>query len=253
MSLNARSVVLSTLLGTEPPRMSVDRLLRVTDLFELSRGAVRTALTRMVARGEVVTDGSGGYSLAGALLDRQARQRQSRGADQMEWSGAWRMAIVTADSRSAGERAELRQAMARLRLAEQREGVWLRPDNLPADRLPDTKSVVDAQCVWCSAHPELDDAELASALWDLDGWWHRAAELRRLMGGLVERLEATDTSALAEGFVVSADVLRHFQADPLLPRELVGREWPGARLRADYDRYDRAYRRVLREWFDAES
>jgi len=44
-------------------------------------------------------------------------------------------------------------------------------------------------------------------------------------------------------------VLRLFNADPLLPRELLPRRWPGDALRADYDRYDAAYRNVLGDWF----
>ena len=60
-----------------------------------------------------------------------------------------------------------------------------------------------------------------------------------------------DTRALAPGFVMSAAVLRHFQADPLLPSELLPARWPGAALRDEYDRFDAAYRAVLREWFRA--
>ena len=65
----------------------------------------------------------------------------------------------------------------------------------------------------------------------------------------MEPLERGDTSALADGFVVSAAVLRHFQADPLLPEELLPRGWPGTALREEYDRFDAAYRAVLRNWF----
>ena len=46
--LDARSVVLSTLLGTDPPRMPVARLVRAGEIFGLRPGTVRTALTRMV-------------------------------------------------------------------------------------------------------------------------------------------------------------------------------------------------------------
>ena len=231
-TLNARSVVLSTLLGTDPPRLPVSRLLRATDLFGLSQGTVRTALTRMVQ-----------------LLARQDRQRRSRVGERLEWPGHWRVAIVTADRRSPPDRLALRAGMGALRLAEQREGVWLRPDNLPHGDQDAAQSLVDSQCFWYRAHPHTDDAQLAAALWDLDGWSARATALRRSMHGLLRRLEAGDTSALAEGFVVSAEVLRLFQADPLLPDELVGRRWPGARLRADYGQYDRTYRRLLRQWF----
>jgi phenylacetic acid degradation operon negative regulatory protein len=62
-------------------------------------------------------------------------------------------------------------------------------------------------------------------------------------------LEAGAHEPLADGFVLSADVLRHLQADPLLPDALLPAGWPGAALRADYDRYDAAYRAVLRAWF----
>ena len=53
---------------------------------------------------------------------------------------------------------------------------------------------------------------------------------------------------LAPGFVLSAAVLRHLQADPLLPSELLGRSWPGDRLRRSYDDWDHRYREVLAEW-----
>jgi phenylacetic acid degradation operon negative regulatory protein len=48
--------------------------------------------------------------------------------------------------------------------------------------------------------------------------------------------------------VLSAAVLRHLQADPLLPGELLPRRWPGAELRALYDDFDAAYRAVLADW-----
>lgn len=250
--LNARSVVLSTLLGTDPPEMAVRNLLRVTGLFELSPGTVRTALTRMVQRGELTTDGSGRYRLAGALLARQRRQQQSRAASRVPWSGAWHLAVVTGPARSAAERAAFRGAMRTLRYGELREGTWLRPDNLPADRSPAARDTVAAHCDWFRAHPGSDDAELAGRLWPLGEWAHAATTLRRQMAPLARRLERGDTSALAEGFVVSAAVLRHFQADPLLPDELLPRSWPGAALRRDYRSYDDAYRRLLAGWLMSE-
>jgi phenylacetic acid degradation operon negative regulatory protein len=90
--------------------------------------------------------------------------------------------------------------------------------------------------------PDDDPATLAAELWDLEGWAAGAEELRR-------RLAAADPAELADGFVLSADVLRHLQADPLLPAELLPPDWPGAALRAEYDRFDAAYRAVLGDWF----
>lgn len=253
--LTARSVVASTLLGTDPPRLPVAFLVRTGALFGLAEGTVRTALSRMVAAGEASTEGDGRYMLTGALAERQARQRRSRSALTVEWSGRWRMAVVAAGARSAGERAELRRSMGRLRMAELRDGVWLRPDNL--DRTDPTwqSDVVEQQCRWFTVEPHLTldrgDAGLAAELWDLSAWAATADALRREMHELVARLESGDTDALAAGFVVSAAVLRHFVADPLLPRELLPRRWPGDALRADYDRYDTAYRGVLARWNEA--
>ena len=59
-------------------------------------------------------------------------------------TGRWRSS--TEARRSVAARAELRQAMGALRLAELREGVWLRPDNLDGGWADAARAVVDAQC-----------------------------------------------------------------------------------------------------------
>ena len=246
--LTARSVLASTLLGTDPPTLPVHRLVRIAAVFGLTEGTVRTALSRMAAAGEVTRSDDGRYSLAGPLVERRARQEGGRSARTLEWSGRWRQAVVEPGGRAAPERAQLRRAMERLRLGELRDGVWLRPDNLDPDRLPDARAVVAAPCRWFHVHPD-DDARLAGDLWDLAGWAERATALRRAMARRIGGLEDGDATELAPGFVLSAAVLRLFNADPLLPRELLPRRWPGDALRADYDRYDAAYRAVLADWF----
>ena len=45
-------------------------------------------------------------------------------------------------------------------------------------------------------------------------------------------------------------MLRHLLADPLLPSELLPADWPAARLRAEYDRYDRAFKERWRREID---
>lgn len=245
--LSARSVLASTLLGTRPPRMPVQQLVRAGALFGMEEGAIRTALSRMVRAGEATRSADGHYELAGALVDRQRRQEASRSAATVEWSGAWRQAVVDPGGRSAADRAALRRSMERLGLGELRDGIWLRPDNLPADRSAADRAVVDPFTRWFSVHPDREE-DLAGSLWDLQRWSSTAVALRRQMARLVVRLDADDVEALAPGFVLSAAVLRHFNADPLLPRELSDRRWPGDALRADYERYDVEYKRLLRSW-----
>ena len=244
-TLTARSVVASTLLGTDPPRLPGQLLVRAAELFGISEGTTRVALSRMVAANELVAD-DGQYELTGRLLERQARQATSRRAATRKWRGQWLTAVVTAERRPAAERAALRTTLTRARLGELREGVWLRPDNLDGGR------PAVANCTWLRSaldDPALEDDALAARLWDLTGWAAEARRLQREMAATVGDLDAGDTAALAPGFVLSATVLRHFNADPLLPPELEPPRWPGADLRRDYDRFDAAYRRVLRAWF----
>jgi phenylacetic acid degradation operon negative regulatory protein len=85
--------------------------------------------------------------------------------------------VITAGPRGAAERTALRRATVELRLAEQREGVWIRPDNLPHDRSPAARRIIDAQVAWSTTWPDRDGAELAAELWDLDGWSSRATQL----------------------------------------------------------------------------
>ncbi len=215
-------------------------------LFGIAGGTVRVAISRMVKDGELEPDGDG-YRLSGALLDRQARQDRSRAGRTRRWRGTWRTAVVVADARSSTERAELRNSMAALRLAELREGVWLRPDNLPSDPQSAAGAVVDAQCRWLSSRID-DPTGLAAELWDLDGWADHAERLSADLDVLLPRLEAGDTTVLGDGFVLAAAVLRHFQADPLLPTELLPSSWPGEDLRRRYDRYDAAFTTTIRGW-----
>jgi phenylacetic acid degradation operon negative regulatory protein len=247
--LTARSVLLSTLLGTTPPVLPARVLVRAGELFGISEGSVRTALSRMAAGGEVRPE-DGSYRLAGRLLERQARQQASRAARTTAWRPAanrWRFAFVVGDRRTAADRADLRAVMRAVRMAELREGVWLRPDNLAWTPPP----AVAAQCLTAVGRPDTDPTDLARLLWDLDGWADDAAELRKELAASSGAVKAGDAAALAPGFVLSAAVLRHFQADPLLPAALLPPGWPGDRLRAEYADWDRAYRALLRIWLQA--
>jgi phenylacetic acid degradation operon negative regulatory protein len=228
--LTARSAVLSTLLGAHPPRLPARSLVRVGELFGIAEGTIRVALSRMVAAGDL-TQVNGDYQLTRRLRDRQARQDQSRSPSTIPWSGEWEIAVVTAARRSPAERLAFRTAMTELRLAELREGTWLRPANLVRKR----PELVAEQCTFLTGRPESD---LTGTLWDLPGWAARARELESALD------EATD---LASTFILAAAVLRHFLADPLLPPELLPDDWPGTRLRTRYEDFDKHFVSTLRK------
>lgn len=245
--LTARSVLASTLLGVSPPELPTRSLVATAELLGIAPGTARVAMSRMVASGELEATADG-YRLVGERLRaRQSRQTLSRQGTPDDWSGWWQVAIVTVEGRPAGERAELRDAMAGLRYGELREGVWLRPDNLPIGVLPDADALVATQCTVLASRPD-EPAALAARLWDLDGWAARATDLQRDLDRMGPPLDRHDHTALAEGFVVSASVLRHLQADPLLPPELLPPLWPGSALRRSHEHYDRSFKATLRAW-----
>jgi phenylacetic acid degradation operon negative regulatory protein len=231
--LTARSVVLSTLLGYHPPALPVSALVRVGGLFGIAERTTRVALTRLAADGDVVAD-NGVYRLTERLLRRQAQQDEASSPRLKEWTGAWEMAIITAPARPLAERVALRKSMAGFRLAELREGVWIRPDNL----LRPLDGPIAGQCaVFEGRYP--DPAALAGSLWDLPAW---AGEARRLCA------ELAGTSSLTGGFMVIAEAVRHLRSDPCLPPDLLPAPWPAPDLRDRFTEFRSAYAHRLRTY-----
>ena len=247
--LTARSVIASTLLGVDPPWLPTLALVRSGELFGLSAGATRTALSRMVAAGEAVPDGDG-HRLAGALLARHGRQRVARASTPARaWDGTWVLAVVTERGRRADERARFRIAAERLRLVEWREGVWARPANLDlrADD-GDAHARVSAHASWLTgARP--DDIDDLVACFALDRWAEIARHHVDAMHRWQPRLDRGDTAALADTFLLDAAVQRHLVSDPRLPEALLEPDWPAPVLRATFERFDDAFSATWRTWY----
>jgi phenylacetic acid degradation operon negative regulatory protein len=241
--LTARNIVLSTLLGYHPPKLPIGALVRVAALFGVAERAVRTAASRMVAGGDLVT-ADGMYGLSDRLVARQVRQEADLSPLTTEWTGSWDIAVVTAPPRPLTHRVALRKTMGQLRLAELREGVWVRPSNLQRD----SHDVIGDQCtVFVGRHSEFtgrdaDDTDLVRTLWDLDAW---AADARRLVR------EIDSVSDLKAGFMASALVIRHLLVDPCLPPELVPADWPGHVLRRHHAEFIEQFATALRAYGEA--
>jgi len=124
-----------------------------------------------------------------------------------------------------------------------REGAWARPDNLDRRRLPHLQAVVDGQCL--RFFRAVGPVEATARLFDLEGWAARADTLGAAMAEATTAFDATGPADLAGGFLLSIAVVRHLEADPVLPGELLPPDWPGARLREQYQRYDEHYKRRL--------
>jgi phenylacetic acid degradation operon negative regulatory protein len=244
--LSARSVLATALLGADEPHLTVGELVGVAALFGISDGAARTCLWRMVSNGELDSD-DGTYALAGALLERRQRvDEAAHGEDTVAppWDRTWELAVVSPQRRTAADRLALRRAATALHLAELREGIWIRPDNLAPDRLPTLRAVLDRQCV--HFHDAATDIprEFVRSLFSLDDW---ADDARRLTLAMRDELkvEAVDADDFTYQFALSITVVRHLQLDPVLPAELIPDGWPGHELRSTYRQFDEVFKRQL--------
>ena len=247
--LTARSVVASTLLGVEPPELPTRSLVATAELLGVTAGSARVAMSRMVAAGEL-TATDDGYRLAGGpLLTRQARQALSRRGPDDDWDGSWDM-TVAAEGLDAPTRAELRQGARALRYGTLRDGVWLRPANLPNGTLAGAEALLRAHGTGLTTTPDRL-AEVAGRLWDLRAWSIRADQLLDELARRQAELHDSGPAGLAEGFISSAAILRHLQADPLLPAALLPDPWPGPALRAAHRHFDRLFKSTLRTWQQA--
>ncbi|OUC96372.1 PaaX family transcriptional regulator C-terminal domain-containing protein [Streptomyces swartbergensis] len=223
--LSARSVVLSLLLGTHPPELPVRELVRLVEGFGVGGSTLRAALSRMVAAGDLRRTDTG-YRLSDRLLERQRRQDDAVHPRTRAWDGDWEMIVITATGRGPAERADLRARLTALRLAELREGVWLRPANL-VRALP---GELDRVAQHYTARPDRPARDLAGSLWPLDAW---SATARALLAHIAR------TPRPAGRLTAFAAVVRHLLADPVLPSALLPADWPGAELRAAYTDYQR--------------
>lgn len=217
--ISARSAIVTVLLCADEPSLSSREICETATFVGYAEQTARVAASRMVASGEMIRDGR-----AYALSDRFDRERDRLAAmvapRVRAWDGEWELVVITAVGREPAERAALRQQLGDLGLAELREGVWLRPDNLT--RAWPTE--LDEVCRRLVTRPVEDAAELTAALWDLTGW----AETGR---GL---LEATASDDPVERFAAVTRVAYHLFTDPHLPTDLLPVHWPGDALRAAF-------------------
>jgi phenylacetic acid degradation operon negative regulatory protein len=239
--MSARSLVLTTLLGSHPPRLPPQALVAVGELFEVPDGTIRTALSRMAADGELVV-ADGRYQMSGTFSARQAALDSGRRARHEPWDGSWWAAVVLSERRPLADRRAFRTDMTRALMGELRPDVWVRPANLDL--------AIDDSSVFVSRGPlDLDAGrQLAGSLWDLQPL---EASLRQLISeaiGAVELLAAGGSAALAQSFIVSVAVARALAAEPQLPNDLVGAGWPADELRRQYDELERLHGSVLHQF-----
>ena len=194
--LTARSIIASALLGTHPPVLRGQLMVRLVELFGVPEG---TTGWRCRAWSPLASSRStrAGNAREPALLARSGAEGGGRSTCRPV-DGEWVMAVVTVDRRDALPDFALREAASALRLAELREGVWMRPRLEWGAR--DQLAVIGEQCTWMTATPD-DPVAIAASLWDLDGWAANTKALVARMKRSHASLDRDGFDAIPEGFV----------------------------------------------------
>lgn len=218
--VSTRSAILTLLIGgpRELGVLEAGQLVAFAAGVGISESTARVALSRMVSAGDLVR-GDDGYALSERLAARRARQQVALDPAVRKWGGDWELVVVTESGRAAADRAALREQLLGLRLAELREGVWMRPDNLK-------REWEHASTRGLTTRPVEDADALVAALWNLPAWVARGEAILAAVEGAADQ---------ADRFAACVAGVRHLLTDPVLPDELRPADWPAARIRAAYD------------------
>lgn len=221
--LTARSAILSALLGAHPAQASAAGILMVTSGLGFKDSAVRVALTRLVAMGDLDRS-EGMYRLSARLIDRQRRQDHAIRPESTPWDGSWRLAVVTIGAEDSTDRAALRAALREAKFGELREGVWGRPNNIEAVVRTESTSRITL----FTAVPDGDSVQLVQSAFAPREWASIAVDLIMKFDAAAEVLDR---------FEVAAALVRHILDDPLLPMEVLPAPWPGDAIRTTYESF----------------
>ena len=239
---NARSLVLSVLLGLDPP--GAPGAARSSSWPSCSASPPARCARRCrgwSAAGELAGDGDG-YRLVGRLLERKAAQDIGRRPAPRAWDGTWTVAVVTAPRRVVAARRAFRTHMANLRMGELRPGhVAAAGEPRPARRRRRAgrraRTARRRGPATTLAGPAVAAARRSR---------RRPPTLTGRLDAMLPALADRRADALPPTITLAAEVVRFLRAEPLLPPALTPQPWPPDALRDRYREFDRALGRTLR-------
>lgn len=225
---SATRIALALLGASRGRPLSAPVLVGAADILGVSGNAMRVALSRLAAGGDVVLEERGSYALSPARLGAVAHVRTFRTgfAARVAWQGRF-LGVLTADlpRRNAALVARRERALDLAGFRHFAHGLWARPDNLEGGRV-----VVSAHLARLGLD---DDAEVLEVTLDgaqvkrLERAWNVAVDATRATA-LRERVEKFIASVprkplrkvAAESFWLGDEVLRFLARDALLPETM---------------------------------
>ncbi len=231
-------------------RVPAGELYRVGGACGLGRERIRSCLRRLSAEGVLEREhgvrgadyslsGSGRAALRGELERyRRAYELDSSGA----WDGRWHLAAFTLDEASRPRRDHLRDRLIALGGIRLMGGLYLSATawedevRALAEELGVGSMITLSSTADLEVGGERDAAALAARFWPLDELARSYREFTRRFRPSVDALEEIrnngeqldDAIFLPAAFDMSVAFQACFELDPLLPRELLPRPWPGS-------------------------
>jgi phenylacetic acid degradation operon negative regulatory protein len=248
----AKSLTLDLLSSLRGAAMPVSALVAAAGLFRIDENALRVAIARLLASGQIARDERGQYRLGDAAhaVDRRVLGWRAAELRITKWTGGWWLVRAGAlPPPRTRERRERERALALLGFAELAPGFALRPDNLRAP-LPELRAELrelglerDA-LVALVRELDAESEARARALWKRDAFARcYARSLAELRASEARLAALPEQRAMAESFLLGGRVIRELVLDPLLPEPLAP-EAERRALIAAMRRYDRAGRRA---------
>jgi phenylacetic acid degradation operon negative regulatory protein len=241
--------LLSTLAGGTMP---VGALVEAAALFGIQENALRVALARLLAAGQVERDERGRYRLGAqaAPIDRRVTSWRRAGERVRPWDESW-LGVHTAGLAPRPAERQLRRRARALRFLgfePLAPGLAVRPDNLRGgveavrEELRGLGLEAGALVFELGALDPATDAR-ARGLWDVTalcgGYRQSLADLAASERSLQL---ASETQAMVESYLLGGRVIRQLVLDPLLPEPIVPTAERDALVEAlrRYDRLGRA-------------
>ncbi len=225
---SATRLALALLGAARGHALSAPALVGAAELLGSSANAMRIALSRLVASGDLVLEARGRYALSSERIGPFAHVRTFRTgfAERCAWHGGF-VGVLTADlPRRNGALVRRRErALALVGMRMLRHGLALRPDNLeggvPVVAAHLARLGLDDGAEVIGVTLDARQVREVEALYDVRADTARAvaleAKVRTLLARMGTRSKRKDA---AESFYLGDEVLRFLARDPLLPESM---------------------------------